>query len=141
MWKPGLPETAEGFLNMIAPQFMENAGLFGLPGAIMSERLVTPIFKMHWLIMMVPEGIALLTSDNPMWASHEPEHPRCLLVLPLTPTALFIATRTENVELVRSEHPHVVADLSNRSQCMGAHQFVYGRTTLEFVREHMNGNR
>jgi hypothetical protein len=141
MRKPGMPETAEGFLRMIAPAFIENAGMFVFSNTVMNPNLVTPIFHMRWMIMLVPEGVSLLTSDNPMWASGRPDDPRCLITLPLSPSALFVATNAENVPFVRSEQAAVIADLSNRSQCQGAQRFVYGRSTLEFVRDVMNANR
>lgn len=138
MWKPGYPETAEGFLNWVWPAMKENFGLMGLPAAILNENLVEPIYKMAWSVLdLSGAGISLLTSDNPMWASDQPGDPSCLLALPLSPTSLFMATRSESLSLIQSEQRERIAELSNRSQCQGAVRFVYGEAPLEFVREFM----
>jgi hypothetical protein len=138
MRKPGMPATAAEFCNIIAPKLAENFGMFSFSATVLSQNLVEPIYKMHWMVMLTPPGVTLLTSDNPMWAPALPADLKCLLVLPISPGALFIATHTENISLIRSERPEVIAELSNRSQCMGAQRTVYGRSTLEFARTYMS---
>jgi hypothetical protein len=131
------PPTLAEWLKRNAPAYQENFGIISLTGAILDEGLVLPILQMHWHVAdMSDVPIQLLTSDRPLWVSEHPSGERCWIVFPISPTKLFMAARPD-MRIRKWESLDQLADLSNRSQCMGASMWVYGEASDEFVREHV----
>jgi hypothetical protein len=134
------PPTLGEWLRVNAPAYQENFGIISLTGAILDENTILPILQMHWHVAdMSDVPFKLLTSDRPLWVSAHPSDDRCWIVFPISPTKLFMAARP-NMKIRRWESLDQLADLSNRSQCMGASKWVYGEASDEFVREHVRNN-
>ncbi len=94
-----------------------------------------------WTIDVTKVGRKLFTSDRPVILEHGLAHPHSYLLLPISPTRLFLATNTReqantlraipNRELVKSVNKHVI----RRAQ-----RYAWGtdKTELSFVAKHLS---
>jgi hypothetical protein len=94
-----------------------------------------------WTIDVTKVGRKLFTSDRPVILEHGLTRPHSYLLLPISPTRLFLATNTReqanrlrailNRELVKSVNKHVI----RRAQ-----RYAWGtdKTELSFVAKHLS---
>lgn len=136
---PGVP-TIRDFANLHAPALIENIGMTLLPQLIADGQFGQEILQMDWWVVdFRATRFSLLTSDRPFWGSAPLAKQDCTLLLPLSPSKLFMASRIR----MRLQHEHLeaLAKFANLRQCVHAERTVYGRASLQFVRKHMRASR
>lgn len=134
---PADPVDTYEYIQQNEPHVLDNIIKAYLPGLIDNEKIGAHIINMNWSTLnLAVAGLTLLTGDRPYIRTHNLRHPDCTLILPLSPTLLFLATNSQ--EQTKSIHSHsakqVVADTNNGIACR-AIKNVYGSTDrhLRFV--------
>ncbi|MBF0678423.1 MAG: DUF4238 domain-containing protein [Devosia sp.] len=93
---PDMPETAEEWWEQNRDGFMETATLRILRTLMDHENVGGRINSMDWsTVIMTPSKHPLLTSDRPLLMTDTLTEPDAFIMLPLSPTRLFIAVRRE----------------------------------------------
>jgi hypothetical protein len=93
-WQEGMPETAEEWWEQNREEYREAARLQWLRGMIDNEGVGARINAMSWNVANVGGGKhKLLTSDRPIYMTDSLDELDAFIMMPLTPTKLFIAVR------------------------------------------------
>jgi hypothetical protein len=102
-----------------------------LPGVITDDKVGERIFKMPWWTHDVRHANTdLLLSDRPCLLDGSAVYGRCLIVLPLSPTMLFLICNTEReMQMLRSMRPSRLVKGVNRWSVLDAADRVYGTGT------------
>ena len=114
---PHDPPTAEEFLKLHQPMAPLTAALTQLPHVMQNEGLGQHIIKMGWSVADVSRGTFLI-SDDPLITSNGLGNDIGHIVLPISPTKLFIATNNKKTldtiiamgdrELVKTANAQIV---------------------------------
>ncbi len=107
-----------------------------------SERLGKHMNQMRWSTIDVARvGRPLFTSDRPIIMTNGLGHPHSHLIMPISPSRLFVATNTEEAERkLRSISRREFVKAANRHVVRRAQKYVWNTDDreLEFVRKHMS---
>ena len=123
--------TLLGWVEQTFVGLTDNFGMMILPEIITDPEHTRIISDMHWWTMdLSTANVRLLTSDRPLWVSTGLKKPNCLLVMPLSPTHVFFASRNRDFEAaIRNEGANRVVRRCNESLTSQADKFVYGHQT------------
>ena len=119
------------------PHLIDDAAKEMVVRAIENDGIGNIIINMQWSTLdMSASRHELLTGDMPHLRYHGLKDPRCMILFPLTPTKLFIATHDRKAEhnINRRNKTEVVMSVNDEVARI-AERFVYGRTAshLRFV--------
>jgi hypothetical protein len=93
--KLGDPETIYEWTQKYQPQVIENAHKQFLPGLIDHEDLGHYLINMQWATVgLAHASQSLLTADRPFVSTHGWKDPNAVLLFPLSPRCLFVATNS-----------------------------------------------
>jgi len=139
--KPHEPATAAELIAKRRPGAAGISAANMIADVIANSPAVPDIAAMHWTCVDVSHSkFSLLTSDRPLVMSGGLADPSCLLVLPLSPHKLFVASHDPRftMPLPVARHAEKVKTI-NRAVVRQAREFVWGtdEAQLEFVRTHM----
>ena len=139
--KPGDPATIYDWTVKHEPQIIQNAHKSFLPGLIDHGDLGHHLINMVWATMDISAGRQpLLTSDRPFNWSGGWKDPKALLVFPLGPELLFLATnRLPLMQAVFRNPVDRVVRQVNDTVVRLAVDFVIGRdaSQLRFIEERL----
>jgi len=135
--KPGDPETIYDWTMKHQPLVIEEAYKRFLPGLIDHEGLGQHIMNMYWGTLDVSHAShSLLTGDRPVVFTHGLQESNAVLLFPLSPSALFIATNgPSRMGQVMQTKPSPHARMVNNEIVRCAVDFVIGcdASHLDFV--------
>ncbi len=138
-WKlPGDPPTFDEFLALMEPSALDKAGAILLQDVIDHRRLGAHINGMAWWVLELRDPRnTLLTSDRPVVRSNGIGHPDSFILLPMTPTQVFLAANTEGPfrRLDALLKAGLFPAFMNNAIVRQAQKYVYGQTDsqLRFV--------
>ncbi len=137
---PEMPETAEEWWEQNRSEFREKARLKWHRGLIDHKGIGRRLNAMRWSVLdMGTSKHLLLTSDRPVVIDGNLGDPSVSVIVPISPTRLFIAVRDEDTfaKIRRESSTQLVARV-NRQVVANARTFVYGSDAryAEFVRKH-----
>jgi hypothetical protein len=121
------PPTLVGWVEQYAPALIENYGKSILPGIVTHQATGNEIIRMHWVVGSSGTKPDILTCDRPLYLSHGINDPKCVIGLPLSPSAIFLASRdpTRLNKLMGMESPALIRAI-NETIATQAAQYVYG---------------
>jgi hypothetical protein len=93
--KPDDPPTLVEWVEQYAPALIENFGKTILPGIVTHQATGNEIISMKWVVGWRTSGPRVMTCDRPLYLSHGVNDPRCVIGLPLSPDAIFFASRDQ----------------------------------------------
>lgn len=136
----GMPATAEEWWEQNRQEYREAARLKWLRGMIDHEGVGRRINAMAWNVANVSSGRhKLLTSDRPICMSDTLGETDAFVMMPLTPTKLFIAVRRMQTmdAIQRLTRDELVAEV-NLEVVRNARRFVFAADTAQnrFVLNH-----
>lgn len=139
-WQEGMPETAEEWWDQNRAEYRETARLQWLRAMIDNEGVGRRINAMSWNVANVRNGKhRLLTSDRPVCMTDTLDELDAFIMMPLTPTKLFIAVRRMETlaKIQQLETDDLIAEV-NREVVQKAHRFVFASDMSEtrFVLNH-----
>lgn len=139
--RPTDPATFDGYVALTNPAAAEIGASNFLIETISSERLGPHIFDMHWTRhSLTGSRLHLLTSDRPIIMPLGLGDPRAYIMLPVSPTVLFMAARDPAFArfLAGRKHTDLVKMLNKAVVCQ-ARKYVWAAddSQLEFVRRHI----
>jgi hypothetical protein len=91
--KPHDPPSLVEWVERYAPALIENYGKSMLPGIVTHQRTGNEIIRMHWVVGSYGATPDILTCDRPVYFSHGLDNTDCVIALPLSPYAIFFASR------------------------------------------------
>lgn len=94
-----------------------------------------------WTIDVTKVGRKLFTSDRPVILEHGLVHPHSYLLLPISPTRLFLATNTrEQANTLRAIPNRELVKSVNKYVIRRAQRYAWGtdKTELSFVAKHLS---
>jgi uncharacterized protein DUF4238 len=121
-----------------APNLHEFVALVRVfPKLINDQKAGDRIINMHWEVLRLDESTDLLISDRPAIRFEGLDSPKCLIMLPISPCRLFVASYLDRG--FARVHPRKVAQSANRSTVDSATNRVYGTGPqhLPIVRKRM----
>jgi hypothetical protein len=126
--KPGDPETLYEWTAKYEPLVLEEAHKRMLPGLIDHEDIGQYLINMHWSVIDVSAAThSLLTGDRPFINTHGLKDPQTVVVFPLAPDRLFIATNgIEQTRQVLAKSPSWLVRWANGHIVGCAVDFVIG---------------
>jgi Protein of unknown function (DUF4238) len=138
---PTDPETFDGYVALTNPAAAEIGASNFLMETIANERVGPTIFDMHWTRHVLKNSkFQLLTSDRPIIMPLGLGDPRAYIVLPVSPTVVFVAAHDRGFAgwLARRKHTEL-AKVFNKAVVCQARTFVWAidDSQLEFVRRHI----
>jgi hypothetical protein len=137
--KPGDPETFEEVTISDAIRHFDASNF--LAEIIDNDKLGPTIFDMHWAMLdMKRSKFSIMTSDRPIVMPLTLGNPHAYIVLPITPTKLFVAVRQRSMvqRLNQVDRTALVREV-NMTVVRNAREFVWAQddSQLEFVRKHI----
>jgi hypothetical protein len=125
--KPNDPPTLVEWVERYAPTLIENYGKSILPGIVTHQAIGNEIIRMQWVVGSYGATPDILTCDQPLHLSHGVNEPKCVLALPLSPCAIFFASRqTSSLDkLMRMERSALIRAI-NETVVTQAARYVYG---------------
>jgi Protein of unknown function (DUF4238) len=138
---PTAPETFDGYVALINPAAAEIGASDFLMKTIANERVGPTIFDMHWTRHVLKNSkFQLLTSDRPIIMPWGLGDPRACIVLPVSPTVVFVAAHDSGFagRLAGRKHTEL-AKMFNKAVVCQARKFVWATddSQLEFVRRYI----
>jgi len=138
---PTYPETFDGYVALSHPAAAEIDASNFLMDVIANKRVGQTIFDMHWTRHVLKNSkFELLTSDRPIIMPLGLGDPRAYIVLPVSPTIIFVAAHDRDFAgwLARQKHTELVKEFNKAVVCQ-ARKFVWATdaSQLEFVRRHI----
>ena len=137
------PPTLLEWVELNAPQVLDNFGKLLLPGIITHQDTGNAIIRMQWWTIGITHDTPdLLTSDRPVFMSHGVADRRCFIAVPLSPRLVFFATRDPaTVTRVMAHGSQAVAKSLNESLVSQAEEYVYVAHDqhLRFVANRLRG--
>lgn len=138
--KPEMPGTAEEWWEQNRFAFREQARLKWHRNLIDHEGIGRRLNSMSWNVANVTASKhILLTSDRPVIINGGIGDRDVSILVPLSPTSLFIAVRDETIlTKIRSESPTQLVARVNRQVVANARTFVFGSDGRygEFIKKH-----
>lgn len=139
-WQEGMPETAEEWWEQNREEYREAARLQWLRGMIDNEGVGRRINSMSWNVANVGNGKhKLLTSDRPICMTNTIDELDAFIMMPLTPTKLFIAVRRmETLARIRKLSTDELVAEVNLEVVQNARRFVFAadRSQERFILNH-----
>jgi hypothetical protein len=112
-----------------------------LHAMIDSERVLTHIAHMKWFVLDAwGANDRLLTSDRPVMMTNGLVGPAAHIVMPISPTLLFLATNNEETHRkIGRLNRNQMANINNQGVSEQAKRFVYGfsNTLRAFISMHL----
>jgi hypothetical protein len=129
------------FIDYIASS-AERVGLRFTMDQIDNTTIGTRINEMEWWTIDVTSvGRKLFTSDRPVILEHGLAHPHSYLLLPISPTRIFLATNTrEQANNLRAIPPRQLVKSVNKHIIRRAQRYGWGtdKSELSFVKKHLS---
>lgn len=134
------PEEYEALRRATDPptlmEFLRERGIDGLvedfgttliPGLVELPQMKADIARMDWRVFHFRDGpYGLVTSDFPICMLPGLASPDCLISLPLSPTAIFLASYSSDLlNQLDALQPPALIDSANRISIQSAQQYVY----------------
>jgi hypothetical protein len=130
--KPDDPPTLVGWVERYAPALIENYGKTILPGIITHQTTGNEVIRMHWVVGSTGADPEILTCDRPLYLSHGVNDPRCVIGLPLSPCAIFLASRDQkSLDKLLGMERSVLVRAINETVVTQAARYVYGTHSRE----------
>ncbi|KEQ53731.1 DUF4238 domain-containing protein [Sphingobium chlorophenolicum] len=129
--RPGHPQTLMEFLKERGVGgLIEGFGTTLIPGLVDLPQMKADIARMDWRVFHFRDGpYGLVTSDFPICMLPGLASPNCLISLPLSPTAIFLASyNSELLNQLDALMPPALIDAANRISIQSAQQYVYADT-------------
>ena len=125
--KPDDPPTLVEWVERYAPALIDNYGKSILPGIVTHQDIANEIIRMHWVVGSYGATPDILTCDRPLYLSPGVNDPKCVIALPLSPCAIFFASRDPSTldKLMRMERSALIRAI-NESVVTQAARHVYG---------------
>ena len=122
------PPTLLGWIDKYAPALIDNYGKSMLPGIVTHQAMGNEIIRMHWGVLgSSGANPDILTCDRPLYLSHGVSDPRCVIALPLSPRALFLASRDqESLNKIIAMEGDSLIHATNETMVTQAVRYVYG---------------
>jgi hypothetical protein len=133
--RPGHPPTLMEFLKERGVDgLVEDFGTTLIPGLVDLPQMKADIVRMDWRVFHFRDGpYGLLTSDFPICMLPGLGSPDCLISLPLSPTAIFLASyNSELLNQLDALTPPALIDAANRISIQSAQKFVYANSRQYF---------
>lgn len=129
------PFTLYEWTEKNAPDQLANFHLKVLLNHLTSQDLIQPFMDMDWVMHRIPERTKeVLTCDRPFWYMENPQHPRFVMMMPLSPRRVFIASKNPAIsDALTRKPPMLLVRRINESVFNRAAERVYGRTTLDYA--------
>ena len=134
---PENPPTLVGWVERYAPALIDNYGKSLLPGIVTHQATGNEIIRMHWGVLgSSGANPDILTCDRPLFLSHGINDPQCMIALPVSPHAIFLASRNQDSidKLIAMDGPALIRAV-NETIVTQAARHVYGahEGALSFV--------
>lgn len=126
--RPSDPPTLQEFMSVNGIDWVtNNFGRSLIPKLIGLPKINEDIAHMHWVVQRYEGGpYGFLTSDFPICMHPGLAHRNCLISLPLSPTALFIAAHdNELLDQIRAHSAATIINSANKLVIESAERFVY----------------
>jgi hypothetical protein len=125
--KPDDPPTLVEWVERYRPALIDNYGKSILPGIVTHQAIGNEIIRMHWVVGTYGATPDILTCDRPLYLSPGVNDPKCVIALPLSPCAIFFASRDPSIldTLMRMERSALIRAI-NESVVTQAARYVYG---------------
>jgi uncharacterized protein DUF4238 len=125
--KPDDPPTLIEWVERYRPALIDNYGKSILPGIVTHQAIGNEIIRMHWVVGTYGATPDILTCDRPLYLSPGVNDPKCVIALPLSPCAIFFASRDPSIldTLMRMERSALIR-ATNESVVTQAARYVYG---------------
>jgi hypothetical protein len=117
-----------GWVEHYAPALIANYGKNLLPGIVTHQATGNEIIRMHWGVLgSSGANPDILTCDRPLYFSHGVNDPKCIIALPLSPRAIFLASRDQRSldKLIAMESSALIRTV-NETVVTQAARYVYG---------------
>lgn len=138
---PNDPPTLLEYVEQKIPALIANRGKQLLPGIIAHEAIGEIIRTMQWqTVGILRDDLDFLTCDRPVYLSHGIADERCFIAVPMSPRAVFLATRNaETFKSVLSNGIEAVANSLNEILVGQADKYVYATHDrhLRLVEKHL----
>jgi hypothetical protein len=139
--RPTDPEAFDGYVALTNPAAAEIGASNFLMETIANKRVGPTIFDMHWTRHVLKDSkFQLLTSDRPIIMPLGLGDPRAYIVLPVSPTVVFVAAHNRGFSDWLATRKHTeLAKVFNKAVVSQARKFVWATddSQLEFVRRHI----
>jgi len=139
MWKPGMPETATAFLEMLNPAAAKESAFRMFAEAMFRDKTTQHITNLPWRIFDCSEADhRLLLSDHPVVLvplQTDDGH----IAMPLTPTKFLVAATNDRTKaMADSIHPKLAVRIMNKLTVQRAQHYVIADTVAQdtFIRKH-----
>jgi hypothetical protein len=126
-----------GWVERYAPALIDNYGKSILPGIVTHQSTGNEIIRMHWGVLggsgASPD---ILTCDRPLYFSHGINDPKCVIALPLSTRAIFLASRDQvSLDRLIAMENSALINAINQTIVTQAERNVYGAhdRALSFV--------
>jgi hypothetical protein len=105
-----------------------------IPLVARSKLVIRGLIDMRWTAKFIGGAtFPMLTSDRPYIMTNGIAHPEGHIVIPLSPTVVFFATRNDQTfEKINSMPPNLIVTAVNSKVCEQAIRFVYGVDDSQF---------
>jgi len=126
--RPSDPPTLSDFVEQRGlGGLIEDFGTTLLPGLIELPQMQADIARMDWRVLHFRDGpYGFVTSDFPICMLPGLGSPECLISLPLSPTAIFLASySSELLDKLDALQPPALIDEANRIAIQSAQEYVY----------------
>lgn len=138
------PVSFDEWAGRRTPEETERSILLGLPGVLVSERVVSFLNECHWVHFNIPMGErSLLLSDNPLARTDGLKIPGGHMAMPVSPRRLLIVARERETvtRIDRTSLSQIVRNM-NRWTVQSAQHFVVAtdRSQEPFIRKHFGAD-
>jgi hypothetical protein len=126
--KPDDPPSLVAWVERYAPALIDNYGKAMLPALVTHQATGNEIIRMRWGVLESSGANPdILTCDRPLFLSHGVNDLKCLIALPLSPRALFLASRDQQRldKLIAMESSTLIRAI-NETVVTQAARYVYG---------------
>lgn len=138
------PESFEEYIANSRGRLQDGVLALLLPRIVDSQKVGDALLAMTWGVGAAQRTrFRFLTSDRPLMTSNGLGHRESFLVLPISPTAYFIAARrSETIEAFRHSKPEDVIAGVNHAVCLQADEFVisHDEAQTRFVDNRLGGS-
>jgi hypothetical protein len=122
------PQTVVEWAKKHMPLVLDNVGKLHLPDFIDNSGVGDVLVQMRWFTFdLASGGVTLLTGDRPFIRTYGLKDRRCIVILPLSPRHVFVATNSRETDrgLQRAKPEHLARDINARIVAQ-AKKHVYG---------------